>query len=71
MASITISEADFAALFIAANRANENGDTEQAKILDKIARKMDAALSRDKAVRLMGVEPMSLTWKDVPSTLID
>ena len=75
MASINISEDDFNVLAAAANDANARGDQEQADALDKIARKVNAALSKNQwatsVVRLVGVAPKPLSWRDMPSTLVD
>jgi hypothetical protein len=73
MASINISEDDFGRLFNAANDALLRGDVEAAEALDKIARKMNAALSHDapmaRIARANGGRGKSVTWREMPTTL--
>lgn len=75
MASVNISEADFFDVANAAGDAMKDGDRVRAERLDKLARKMNAALASRRGAGLRaarmfgGVKP--LTWKDVPSTLVD
>lgn len=69
MPVINIGQADFAAAFNAASDAEERGDHEQALALDRLARKINAALS-NAVVRGSGTAlPVPITWKDVPSCL--
>lgn len=74
MSSINISEGDFTTLARAANDAKDKGDTVQAAMLDKIARKVNAALGNASispmAKRFGGAGMKSLKWTDVPSTLL-
>lgn len=72
MANINVSEADFQALAEAAEQAQRLGDRNAAEALDKIARKMNAALSNASVSGPMvrfAREHKKLTWRDVPSTL--
>ena len=73
MPSINVSEADFTTLANAAMEAKARGEMDEAHALDKIARKTNAALSNSglsKARRLIGGSGKSITWEEVPSTLI-
>lgn len=72
MPSITISEADFTAVALAAHAAKNGGDMEQAHALDKIARKINAALSSQttKPYRWMSAGMRTpLRWQDMPSCI--
>lgn len=70
MANISVSEKDFELLFNAANDANDRGDKSQAKGLDKLARKINAALSKTCIEPpLRTGRPHHLKWQDMPSTL--
>ena len=74
MATINVSEQDFETIASAANAAYLNDDEEEAQKLDKIARKINAALASSnsmlRAGRSMGFgKSKSLSWEDVPSTL--
>lgn len=73
MPSINISEDDFQKLAMAAHRAQRDGDMEDAKALDKIARKMNAALTGNNSARKLaaawGGQSKALSWRDMPSTL--
>lgn len=73
MASINISEDDFNAVAGAAINAKRAGHIKDATALDKVARKMNAALSNAKyaAARWVSGSSKTLTWKDVPSTIDD
>ena len=75
MASINISEDDFSAVAGAARDAAKRGDVTEAAALDKIARKINAALSNSgwarKMSRSMGGTGTALNWTDVPSTLAE
>jgi hypothetical protein len=68
--SINISDADFALVVTAAIRAAARGDRESAAGLDKLARKMNAALSNKPRDPRMGTVP-KLSWEDVPSVFED
>jgi hypothetical protein len=77
MASINISEDDFVCVAAAANDALKRGDVEDAAALDKIARKINAALSNSN-VHLTVLRRMTgrsgaagPTWRDMPSTLME
>ena len=74
MASVNVSQADFEAVAGAANDADRRGDREQALALDKLARKINAALSSREARKACGDWPNAqrspFTWQDVPSTLL-
>lgn len=72
MAQINISEKDFTTVADAAHEAKDSGDDESAAKLDKIARKINAALSKNaEGARICriygGGPPTPLTWRDVPS----
>lgn len=70
MASINISEADFAVVAHAAMAAKERGDMESALTLDKIARKINASLTNLACARNRRLTGKSMTWEEAPSTLI-
>lgn len=69
MAIINISEQDFETVASAAFDAQRAGQRDLAVKLDKIARKINAALSNAKYPSIMG-RKHDFGWKDVPSTLI-
>lgn len=72
MPSISISEADFTAVAGAAYDAKKAGDMEAAEALDKIARKINAALTTARMTPFgvaMGMNRSSLSWRDMPSTI--
>jgi hypothetical protein len=75
MASINISERDFEVLACAAMDAQDRGDRDTAKALDKLARKMNAALTAARyGVRLsraMGMPAATVRWQDMPSVLVE
>ena len=68
MASISVSEKSFEFIAHAAITCYQNGEIKEAKGLDKIARRINAALSNQvtNKYRLRG---KGITWKDVPSVL--
>ncbi len=72
MAAVTMTEKDFDALVCAALDAQDRGDMETAKVLDKIARKLNAAITveRYRSVRVFSGSAKSHTWRDVPSVLV-
>ena len=70
MATINVSESDFAEVAGAANDAKRRGDMDSANNLDKIARKINAALANGSVRHPMIRGQQGLTWRDVPSTLI-
>lgn len=77
MASISVTEDDFIALATAANCAHQSRRFEEAKSLDKLARKANAALANSTLIlsgpRRKGVHsgaPPNLRWQDVPSTIL-
>ena len=69
-----VSEDDFSTVATAANAAMDAGDSEEAHALDKIARKINAALtgSRDSLHigRMMGMQKPVVRWQDMPSVLL-
>lgn len=69
MAKINISERDFDTIAAAAWLAKDVGNNTAAAELDKIARKMNASLSRTTLPPLArnASSKQSLTWLDVPS----
>jgi len=70
MPNISVSEKDFEILFNAANDAKDKGDMQQAKALDKLARKINAALSKTCIEPpLRTGRPHHLKWQDMPSTI--
>lgn len=71
MPSINISEEDFAAVASAAQEAQGRGDEAEAKVLDKVARKMNAALSSAtvSSITAFGRVSGKPKWQDMPSTL--
>lgn len=73
MASISVSEQDFFDTADAANAASRAGDSVTAGRLDKLARKMNAALSNSRVRNRIGAhrsfEGAPLKWYHVPSTL--
>lgn len=75
MASISTSEKDFETVASAAVRAFRAGDQQGTEDLDRIARKINAALPSDarsrSQVRSMGGRPKRLAWRDVSSVLED
>ena len=71
MAAVNVSESDFDAVASAANYADMQGDREQALALDKLARKINAALSsREARKNFPNAQRSPFTWQDVPSTLL-
>lgn len=73
MASINISQEEFAVLAEAANDAKQKGDIAQAEALDKLARKVNASLSNAGMAkyRIQGLPaPKGMTWEEAPSTLL-
>jgi len=58
MSSVNISEKEFHAVAIAANDVLDKGDVATAYVLDDLARKMNAALSKRVARRTLGNWPM-------------
>ena len=73
MPSINISEADFVSVSSAARDAMARGKRSEAQALDKIARKINAALSGARVSGLMALAGSSSSrgpkWQDMPSTL--
>lgn len=75
-AKMSVSEKDFDLLAACALEAEARGDMETAVAADRLARRINAALSvsanRDAAyiVRAVtGGEPKNFTWRDVPTLL--
>lgn len=73
MAVVNITEAEFGFVAHAAHHAKRDGDDEGAAALDKLARKMNAALSNAKyaTTRFAVGSGNKLTWKDVPSVFVE
>ena len=75
MPSVNVSEKDFMEVADAARQAQARGDKEAAEILDKLARKINAALSVDhpsaRIARMASGKSSVFTWRDVPSVLIE
>ena len=74
MPSINISETDFQTVAMAAWRAKSDGNMDEAIMLDKIARKINAALSAQVTkpyAWMSGGKRSPLRWQDMPSTLED
>lgn len=72
MASISISEDDFLTLAMAAGEAKDAGDMELARKLDKMARKVNAALSSSHLSSLTAVRVTGKpSWQDMPSLIGD
>jgi hypothetical protein len=75
MSSINVSEKDFLTVAHAARDAMDAENQEQAVALDKIARKINAALTSShdslRIAGLMGMRRSSVRWQDMPSTLED
>lgn len=73
MSSINISEEDFITVAMAASSAQDDGDMDAAHKLDKIARKINAALCASDPYRqiatMMSGSKKSVRWQDMPSTL--
>lgn len=71
MARITVSESDFIALSLAAFEAHKRGDKEESAALDKLARRMNAALSKGIEVKALGAAKNAIApdWRRMPSTL--
>lgn len=69
MATIDVGEDDFMAIGSAAFRALRSGDRELALRLDKIAQKINAALSSAEVHKAFGRMSKSLSWEEVQSTL--
>lgn len=67
MANIVITEAEFEAVATAAWDAQDDGDHARAAVLDKLARKINASLSRTK--RAPWETGSAFSWKDVDSVL--
>lgn len=69
---VTVSEREFVAVAIAAVAAQRLGDNVEAAVLDRLARKINAALSRAQqipgAMSLRQTGP-GFSWRDVPSVL--
>ncbi len=69
MPNVNLAESDFEALAAAANDAYESGDHQLADRLDKIARKLNAALSRQSVSPMFKVGE-SFGWTDAPTTIV-
>lgn len=72
MPSINIGYLDFDAVAAAAVAAQSRGEVTQAQQLDKLARKINAALANASAPRRqagLAGSAIRLTWRDAPSVL--
>ena len=73
MAKINVGEADFYVVANAALGAVAHGDKQSATVLDKLARKINAALVNAKhgrrARQMLGGEYRPMTWQEAPSVL--
>ena len=70
---MNISEADFTALAEAAMDAQDRGDMATAKVLDKLARKANAALTAARLLpfrRVSGGNNIPVRWQDMPSVIV-
>lgn len=74
MAHINVGDGDFYALATAARAAQRRGDPDLAAALDKLARKVNAALASHSPERMarkragLAVAP-AIRWQETPSTL--
>lgn len=75
MANVNVSEADFAAVGAGAWAAKRAGDEEAAAALDKLARKINAALTYNNptltAIGRGGFQRQAVRWQDMPSVFDD
>lgn len=73
MPSINVNENDFQDVALAAADALERGHVEMAKRLDKLARKINAALTSATVTSLspLRMNKQPIRWQDMPSTLGD
>ena len=74
MPSINISEDDFNTIACAAKDAKDDGNSQQATRLDKIARKINAALTATESAKMcrkLGHVHQTVRWQDMPSTIED
>lgn len=73
MATISAKKSDFDVLATAARRAKDAGCLEDARALDLLARKVNAAVTNnDFSKEYSGIpRTTSISYKDVPSTLIE
>lgn len=74
MSHVNVGEDDFDAVANAARDALARGDRRDAERLDKLARKINAALGAGSTRRAMGpwirsMQAPPLTWREVPSVL--
>ena len=70
MPSISVSEKTFEAIAHAAMTCYINGEYEEAEELDKIARRVNAALSNERSkIGPWSKKAKGLKWQDVPSVL--
>jgi len=73
MSTINVSEEDFSTVAEAACNARDDGNAEAAQALDKIARKINAALTASRYSlslgRMMGLPRHTVRWEDMPSVL--
>ncbi len=72
MPSINVSEDDFTRVAMAAMNAQSRGDMDEARALDKIARKINAALTSATTLhisKISGMPRQTVRWQDMPSCL--
>lgn len=71
MPSINIGEDDFTAVAMAAMNAKSEGDMGQARALDKVARKINAALTAQttRPFAYLTGSRRPVRWQDMPSTI--
>lgn len=71
--SVNVSEKDFTAVACAALEAQTAGDSDQARTLDKLARKINAALTSADPLRRIATFASGhrsvIRWQDMPSVL--
>jgi hypothetical protein len=74
MPSVNISEKDFDMVACAAMDAQDRGDMSTARNLDKLARKMNAAITSAKITaqfgRALGYQKSEVRWQDMPSIIV-
>ncbi len=74
MPSINISEKDFDMVACAAMDAQDRRDMTTARNLDKLARKMNAALASARVTksfgRTIGFQKTEVRWQDMPSVIV-
>lgn len=72
MAVVNVSETEFLVVACAARDAKDRGDDAAAHVLDKLARKINAALTTATThsfLATFGMRRQTVRWQDMPSTL--